>query len=206
MHSLWFPSSKITLSTGVESNVLIIHTVRQVLDQEFEAIDRPRWSNYGHRLWNFETMQLLRIMIVIEMCPFPIGCTHLVEYRKHYQFLETLTAPVSFIQPNVNSRQYECDCGCCCCTVLQFVPSAIGPQSLDLHESERARAHAYGRVCGWQFYRFTMDDYHQFAVLDNVWYANVRNTITAKINMELTNKQTNNINDSVGRWIFNWLR
>lgn len=148
MHSLWFPSSKITLSTGVESNVFIIHTVRPVLDQEFEAIDRPRWSNYGHRLWNFETMQLLRIMIVIEMCPFPIGCTHLVEYRKHYQFLETLTAPVSFIQPNVNSRQYECDCGCCCCcTALQFVPSAIGPQSLDLHESERARAHAYDRVC-----------------------------------------------------------
>lgn len=189
MHSHWFPSSKITLSTGVESNVFIIHTVRQVLDQEFEAIDRPRWSNYGHRLWNFETMQLLRIMIVIEMCPFPIGCTHLVEYRKHYQFLETLTAPVSFIRPNVNSRQYEwlwlLLYSITICAIRNRAP-VIG----FAWEWTRTGTRIWSCVCGWQFYRFTMDDYHQFAVWIMYGMQMHGNTITEKINMDWqTNKQ-----------------
>lgn len=190
MHSLWFPSSKITLSTGVESNVFIIHTVRQVLDQEFEAIDRPRWSNYGHRLWNFETMQLLRIMIVIEMCPFPIGCTHLVEYRKHYQFLETLTAPVSFIQPNVNSRQYECDCGCCCCYSITIC--AIRNRAPVIGFAwEWTRTSTRIWSCVWLAILPIHNGWlSSICRLDNVWYANAREHDKGKNQHGLTNKQT----------------
>lgn len=57
-------------------------------------------------------------------------------------------------------------------------------------EWTRTGTRIWSCVCGWQFYRFTMDDYHQFAVWIMYGMQMHGNTITEKINMDWqTNKQ-----------------